>query len=207
MKSSVAKNPVEAVAPAPVEDLEKKRGVLSSIAIGLSVGFFLLVLAAAAVLIIIPRMAGAIPLTILTQSMEPLLPPGTLVVDQHVKADQVHLGDIVTYQIAPGKPDVITHRVVGINLNNEGKRTFTFKGDNNANPDANPVLAAQIKGRLMYSIPYIGVVSLWMNGPARAFIVPMAAGALFLFAAWMFIGGAVEKWRKRKRAENHTLAA
>jgi signal peptidase len=194
-------------APAEVEVLTKRRGILSAVGIGLSVGFFLLVIAAGAVLIVIPKMAGAIPLTILTQSMEPLLPPGTLVVDQRVKPSDVHLGDVVTYQIAPGKPDVITHRVVGINLNSKGVRTFTFKGDNNAEPDADPVLAGQIKGRVMYSIPYIGVVSLWMNGPARAFIVPIAAGALFLFAVWMFVGGAVDKWRKRKHSQNHTLAA
>jgi signal peptidase len=193
--------------PAEVIEVAKKRGILSFVGIGLSIGFLLLVIAAGAVLIVIPKMAGAIPLTILTQSMEPLLPPGTLVVDQHVKASDVHLGDVVTYQIAPGQPDVITHRVVGISLNNKGERTFTFKGDNNANPDADPVLAGQIKGRVMYSIPYIGVVSLWMNGPARAFIVPIAAGALFLFSVWMFVGGAVDKWRKRKRAQNHTLAA
>jgi signal peptidase len=209
MRSSLAvkPEPVVKVAPVVVETPKKaKNPVLSSIGTGLSVGFLLLVLAAGMLLIAIPKLTGGIPLTILTQSMEPLLPPGTLVVDRPVKPSQIDIGDIVTYQIAPGEPEVITHRVVAITYGSNGARTFTFKGDNNALPDA-PVLPAQIKGRLFYSIPGIGVVSLWMNGTARSWIVPFAAGALFLFATWMFIAGVVERARKRKRSQNHTLAA
>jgi signal peptidase len=183
------------------------RTLLHYIGVGLSVGLLLLVIAAGAVLIVIPKMMGAIPLTVLTQSMQPLLPPGTLIVDQPVKASQIHLGDVVTYQIASGKPDVITHRVVAISMSNDGKETFTFKGDNNAYADAKAVIPAQIKGRVVYSVPYIGVVSLWMNGPARAFIVPIAAGVLFLFAGWMFVSGALEAARKRRRPTRPAVQA
>lgn len=177
----------------------KKHGVLHYVGAGLSVALLLLVLGLGAILIAIPKLNNAIPLTILTQSMEPLLPPGTLIVDRPVDAKDVHIGDIVTYQIASGQSDVITHRVVGISLSNDGKRTFTFKGDNNASADADPVVAGQIKGRVWYSVPVIGYVSLWMNGPARAIIVPIAAGVLFLFALWMFVAGAVDQARKNRR--------
>ena len=45
-----------------------------------SIAVLLLVLALGAVVVAIPRLAGAIPLTVLTSSMEPRLPPGTLIV-------------------------------------------------------------------------------------------------------------------------------
>jgi signal peptidase len=185
----------------------KKHGVFHYLGIGLSIGLLLLVVGAGAILIVIPRALGAIPLTVLTQSMEPILPPGTLIVDQPVKASQVHLGDVVTYQIASGKPDVITHRVVRISMSSEGNETFTFKGDNNAYADAKPVIPAQIKGRVVYSVPWIGFVSLWMNGPARAVVVPIAAGILFMFAAWMFIRGGLEALRKRRSRGASTSVA
>jgi signal peptidase len=206
--SRVVEVVVEDVVPEVESGAKKPRNQLvSALVTGLSVGLLFLVIGMGAILIVIPKMTNSIPLTILTSSMEPLLPPGTLVVDQPVKPSQVQIGNIVTYQIASGKAGVITHRVVGISRDSDGKRYFQFKGDNNAVPDADHVVDGQIKGRLLYSVPWIGVVSLWMNGPARAIVVPIAAGALFLFAAWMFVGGVVEKARKRKRAEVHELAA
>jgi len=203
-----AAKPAEAAEPGETSEKPvKKRGILHYIGVGLSVGLLLLIIGAGVILIAIPRALGAIPLTVLTQSMEPILPPGTLIVDQPVTASDVHLGDVVTYQIASGKPDVITHRVVRIAMSSTGEETFTFKGDNNAFADAKPVIPAQIKGRVVYSVPWIGFVSLWMNGPARAVVVPIGACLLFLFAAWMFIRGGVEEVRKRRRARGSTLVA
>jgi signal peptidase len=185
----------------------RQKGVLHYLGLGLSIALMLLVIAMGAILIVIPKMNNAIPLTILTQSMEPLLPPGTLIVDRHVAPADVHIGDIVTYQITSGEADVITHRVVGISLSNDGKRTFTFKGDNNADPDTDKVIPAQIKGRVWYSVPVIGYLSLWMNGPARAIVVPIAAGALFVFALFMFLSGAIEHARKKRREDAAASAA
>ncbi|WP_246142308.1 signal peptidase I [Lacisediminihabitans profunda] len=165
----------------------------------LSLAVLLLVVGAGTVLIVLPKVAGAIPRTVLTQSMEPVLPPGTLIVVRPVKPDQVAVGDVVTYQIESGKPDVITHRVIAIDFTPSGTRSFTFKGDNNAVADADPVREVQIVGRLWYSIPLIGYLSLWLNGDARAVIVPVLAGLLFLFAAYMFASGIVGAVRGRRR--------
>lgn len=171
-----------------------------SIRSGLSFGLLLLVLALAAVLIVIPRIVGAIPLTVLTSSMEPTLPPGTLIVVRPVDTDLVAIGDVITYQITSGEADVITHRVVGIDLGADGTRSFTLKGDNNAAADVDPVREVQIQGKLWYSVPVIGHLSLFMNGDARGVIVPIGAGLLFAFAGWMFISGLVGAARKRRRA-------
>lgn len=187
----------QVVAPSAATPTEKSLWFYLRTALSLAV--LLLVVGAGMVLIVLPKVAGAIPRAVLTQSMEPTLPPGTLIVVRPVEPNQVAVGDVVTYQIESGKPDVITHRVVAIAFTPSGTRTFTLKGDNNAVADADPVKEVQIVGRLWYSVPVIGYASLWLNGDARGVIVPVLAGLLFAFAAYMFISGLVGAVRERRR--------
>ena len=55
--------------------------------------------------VLVPRVGGATPYTILTGSMEPGLPPGTLVVVKPVPADRIAIGSVITYQLDSGTPD------------------------------------------------------------------------------------------------------
>jgi len=64
--------------------------------------------------VLVPRVAGATPYTVLTGSMSPAYPPGTLVVVRPVDLADVRVGDVVTYQLRSGEPAVATHRVVGV---------------------------------------------------------------------------------------------
>lgn len=173
--------------------------------IGLSISgaLLLLVIALAAAVIVVPRAAGATPLTILTNSMEPGLPPGTLIIVKPEPIASIAPGDVVTYQIAPGDPAVITHRVISLSTSSEGETTFIMQGDNNGAPDAEPVLPEQIKGVLWYSVPYLGFVSTSVGGEARGWIIPALAVALLGYAGYMIVGGLVggAKARRAKRAE------
>jgi signal peptidase I len=87
-----------------------EKGLGHYVVIGLSAALLLAVLALAVVVIVIPKLSGATPLTVLTSSMEPTLPPGTLIVVQPVDVTDLAVGDVATYQIRSGEPDVITHR-------------------------------------------------------------------------------------------------
>ena len=184
---------VQAQAP----EAARERGLLYYIGLGASAALLLAVVALALVLIVVPKMAGATPLTVLTASMEPLYPPGTLIYVLPVKSADVRLGDVVTYQIESGKPAVISHRVIAINSPPNGKRTFIFKGDNNSQPDQLPVIPAQIRGRLWYSVPLLGWVNSALNGSKRSWIIDALAAALFAYAAYMIISGIVSASRKR----------
>ena len=173
------------------------REVLRYVGLGLSVAVLLLVVLLAAAAIVIPRLAGAVPLTVLTSSMEPSLPPGTLIVVQPVDPDDLVIGDVVTYQIRSGASAVITHRIIGITSATATGRSFELKGDNNGAPDADPVVDAQIQGRLWYAVPLIGFVSSAVNGESRAWIVPIAAGLLLAYAPFMIVSGLLAARRKR----------
>lgn len=173
------------------------RAVVRAVALGLSTGLLLIVAALAVVLIVVPKATGSMPLTVLTQSMEPKLPPGTLLVVRPTPVEDIRVGDVVTYQIVSGQPAVISHRVVSVSSSSDGERTFVLKGDNNAEADPAPVTAVQIRGVVWYSIPEIGFVNQIVNG-SRSWLIPAVAGVLLTYGAVMMTAGFVSAARRRR---------
>ncbi|PPF66877.1 signal peptidase I [Clavibacter michiganensis] len=197
-----AGRPADGAAPAQPDAGTRPRGavaqLLRAVGVGLSVGILLLVVALAGVLLVVPKATGSVPLTILTQSMEPTLPPGTLIVVRPVDTDALEVGDVATYQIRSGDPAVITHRITAISSASDGSRSFTFQGDNNASPDSLPVAPGQIQGEVWYSVPLVGWANQAVNGQARGWIIPAAAVALLAYAAVTIVTGAVQARRRRR---------
>ena len=173
------------------------RAVRHAVVLGASTGLLLLVAGLAVVLIVVPKASGSTPLTVLTQSMEPTLPPGTLLVVRPTPIEDIRVGDVVTYQIVSGQPAVISHRVVSIASSSDGSRTFVLKGDNNAAPDAQPVTAAQVRGVVWYSVPEVGYVNQLVNG-SRSWLIPTVAGVLLAYGAVMVTIGIVSASRRRR---------
>ncbi|MCE0459555.1 signal peptidase I [Curtobacterium flaccumfaciens] len=173
------------------------RAVVHAVVLGLSTGLLLLVAALAVVLIVVPKATGSMPLTVLTQSMEPTLPPGTLLVVRPTPIDDIRVGDVVTYQIVSGQPAVVSHRVVSVSSSSDGERTFVLKGDNNAEADPAPVTAVQIRGVVWYSVPEIGIVNQVVNG-SRSWLIPAVAGVLLTYGAVMMAAGFVSAARRRR---------
>lgn len=161
----------------------------------------IVVVAVGLLAVVVPRLVGGVPLTILTGSMEPGLPPGTLVVVRPIDPADVRVGDVVTYQIRSGVPGVISHRVVGIMVGAEG-RTFTLKGDANAEPDRDAVVEGQVMGEAWYSVPWLGRLNTGVSAGARAWLVPAVGVALLGYAA--FLTGRGLDRRRRGRAGGQT---
>jgi signal peptidase I len=150
---------------------------------------WLTILALSAVLtvvVLVPRVGGATPYTVLTGSMRPAMPPGTLVVVRRVNPDRIGVGDVITYQLHSGRPEVVTHRVVSVAVDGAGGRTFRTQGDANDAPDAAPVRAVQVKGVRWYAVPHLGRFSNLLTGSQRQGAVLVLAGTLFSYAAYMF---------------------
>lgn len=155
-------------------------------------------LAAVALAVAIPRIAGGTPYTVLTGSMEPDLPPGTLVVVRPVDAEDIALGDVITFQLESGKPTVATHRVVAVGTRLDGEQVFTTQGDANGIPDRNPVREVQVQGRLWYSVPYLGHLNSVLTGRQRQSAVLVVATLLVGYAAFMFVAALRERMRRRR---------
>jgi signal peptidase len=157
------------------------------------------VTAAIILTVFLPRLTGATPYTILTGSMEPTLPPGTLVIVKPVEPDQIGVGTVITYQMASGSPDVVTHRVVSQGVNGMGDLVFRTRGDANSATDKGLVVPAQIRGKVWFSVPYLGYATALVTGTQHQALTYLAIASLLLYAAAMFLK--VAQRRRRARAE------
>lgn len=155
------------------------------------------VVAVLAVAVVVPRLGGATPYTILTSSMEPSMPPGTLVVARPVDPSRITVGTVITYQLESGKPTVVTHRVTAVGVDTTGELRFTTRGDANAAPDAATVRPVQIRGELWYAVPHLGRVNTLLDGHQRQLLVYVAAALLGAYALWQFLGALVAGSRRR----------
>ena len=189
--------------PAAVAEEKSLWGYLK---LTLSAVLLTLMIALGFAVIVVPAITKSVPLTVLTSSMEPGLPPGTLVIVRPVAPADIRMGDVVTYQIRSGEPGVITHRIIAITTTESGERSFTLQGDNNGAPDPDPVREVQVQGRVWYSLPYLGWVNNLMGGDARDTVVPIAAGALLLYAAWTILSSLVGRKKTQRDADEEPRA-
>jgi signal peptidase len=186
----------------------KEHGLLYYIGLGLSFGLLALVLLLAGAVVVVPAVTGSTPYTILTSSMEPSMPPGTLVIVKPIDPKDVKIGTVVTYQLFSGEKEVVTHRVLEI----QGPTlpgadpSFITKGDANSEPDAKPVQTVQLRGAVWYAVPWIGWVNNIVNGDLRAIVIPIVAGLLFLYAGWSIVGNQIDRRRRRRREEAQEAA-
>lgn len=170
------------------------------------VSCWVVVLVATALLlaaVLVPRVAGATPYTVLTGSMKPDLPPGTLVVARPVAPDEIGIGSVVTYQVSSGQPVVVTHRVVSQGIGQDGQPVFLTQGDANDAPDETWVQVAQVRGEVWYAVPYLGYLSELFSQSQRELGVSLVAGTLLLYAIREFLGAA----RERRPGPRHRGAA
>lgn len=145
--------------------------------------------------VLLPRIGGATPYTILTGSMRPGMPPGTVVVVRPKPLNEIRIGDVITYQIASGRPEVVTHRVRSIAYALDGSRTLITQGDANNGRDRLPVRGDQVRGVRWYSVPYVGRVSMAVSGNVRQLAVVLSVVALLAYAAVSFLREARDRRR------------
>ena len=101
----------------------------------------------------IPRLFGVYEFNVLTGSMTPDYPIGTLVFVQPKDPSSIHPGEVVSV-VMNEELDVLTHRVVS---NDYDKKQITTKGDANNSPDA-PTLYENVLGVVCFSVPHVGAV-------------------------------------------------
>lgn len=154
----------------------------------------------AVVMVVVPLIAGATPYTVLTGSMRPTYPPGTLVVVRPVDTDSLGVGTVITYQLRSGEPGVITHRIVAQSVDAQGNRIFTTRGDANAVADADPVIPAQIRGDVWYSVPLLGYVNSFLSRGQRNVLIIVAACCLLAYAVYMFASAGIDSARRRAKS-------
>ena len=99
--------------------------------------------------------------TVVSQSMTPKYDIGDVLISKQVKPEEIKENDVISYLGTYGDftDKVITHRVVGIHRNEDGKYYFRTKGDANLVEDP-IVMEDQLYGVVVYKSIILSLVSL-----------------------------------------------
>lgn len=135
-----------------------------------------------------PRSGQYQTATVLTGSMQPTMPVGSVVLTTPVAAHDVRVGDVITYRIPVEDRRIVTHRVVEV-LRDDDRPVVRTQGD--ANKDSDP-WAAELTDTTVWkvrvTIPKAGYVFEWLRRPlARqllVFVVPLLLALLLLADVW-----------------------
>lgn len=132
-------------------------GVLSTL--------ILLVLLALAVALVVPVLMGCTELAVLTGSMQPALPVGSLIYIKEADPAQLQVGDVITYRLEGDT--MVTHRVVE-NLPEEGY--LITQGDANQEPDGQ-ITYDRVQGKMVFHLPWLGYISMNIRTKTGIFAV------------------------------------
>ncbi len=129
-----------------------------------------------ALLLVGVRLVGLRPMCVLSGSMEPTYHTGSLIYVKPCAPEDVQVGDAITFVLNEDL-DVVTHRVVSIDAENQH---FYTKGDANDAPDGAPVYFKNLIGRPVFTIPYLGYVSHWVSNPPGMYLAIALALVLII---------------------------
>ena len=106
----------------------------------------------------VPRLMGYNIYEVVSGSMEPEIPVGSVIYVKAAEPETVEAGDIIAF-VQNGS--VITHRVEE-NRYVEGE--FVTKGDANSKEDMEPVKYGSLEGKVVYHFPVLGRIMTLVSG-------------------------------------------
>ncbi len=160
----------------------------------------LLVVGAVATLAIVLvglRLAGFRTFTVMSGSMEPEYPVGSMIFVKPTNYYDLKVGDVISF-VASDDKTVVTHRIAEIKVDEKDASVWRFatKGDANEVNDSNLVHYKNVLGTPVITIPLIGYFAHDIQQPPGLYIA-LVVGTLLL--AWTFLPGTLEERRKTAR--------
>lgn len=121
-----------------------------------------------AILLVGVRIFGLKVFTVLSPSMEPTYKTGSVIYVKSVKPEDLKVNDVITFSIS--ETTTATHRIVEILPKTNGVLYFQTKGDANKIKDASPVHEANIIGKPVFTIPYLGYLASFIQNPRSKYL-------------------------------------
>lgn len=127
------------------------------------------------------RIFGIEVLTILSPSMEPKYPTGSLIYLVDADPSKLQVNDVITFRISPSM--TATHRIIEVVPDAEDPTVTRFrtKGDSNNAPDGSLVEYGDIVGKPVLCIPYLGYLAQYVQTPPGSYVAVGAGLVLILF--------------------------
>ena len=123
-------------------------------------------------------------LVVSSGSMRPTLEVGDLIIVKGVKPCEIQVGDIIAFRNPINPKSIIVHRVK-YKFQENGKWYFTTQGDNNPHPISweRKIPSEYIIGKVIYKMPYVGYISLFMRKPEGIALIVFLALILIILNA------------------------
>jgi signal peptidase len=160
-----------------------------------------------AILLVGVRLIGIVPYTVLSGSMEPAYHVGSLIYVKNVDPTTLKVGDPVTYRMPDGT--VVTHRIIEVLEDPIAGKSYRTQGDANDIPDGSPVKPGSVIGKPVFTIPYMGYVSWFVQNPPGTYVVLSGALALLILTMLtdvLFPPKKAEEEQKEEEKEEETSA-
>ena len=156
--------------------IKKIWNVMTSILVGLVV---LLAIALVGV-----RLIGLNPYVVLSGSMEPTYHVGSLIYVKEADYKELEVGDAITFML--NEDTVATHRIIEVLVDEEDPETIRFftKGDANDAPDGSSVHYKNVIGKPVFTIPYLGYLSNYIQSPPGLYVA-IAVGAMLILLVFL----------------------
>lgn len=130
------------------------------------------------------RLFGLDVYTVLSGSMEPNIPVGSLIYVQDKNPADLKAGDVITYMAS--EKTVVTHRIVEVvpDENDPSVLRFRTKGDANNTEDGGLVHSNNILGKQVFHIPLLGYVSSYIQSPPGMYVA-IGVGVVILLLTFV----------------------
>jgi len=145
------------------------------------------------------RVFGVDVFGVLTGSMEPTYPTGSLIYVKPVDTSTLRVNDVITFSLSPNV--IATHRIVEIvpDENNPSVVRYRTKGDANNSVDASLVSAGNIIGKVVFSVPTLGYIASYIQSPPGIYV---AIAISILMIVFVFITDTVTADKKNDANPN-----
>ena len=130
------------------------------------------------------RLVGLKPFVVLSGSMEPEYHVGSLLYVKSVDYKTLQVGDDITYMVSD--ETVVTHRIIEVLVDEEDPDTIRYftQGIANDVPDGVSVHYKNIIGKPIFTIPYLGYVSDYIQNPPGTYVA-ISAGAILILLVFL----------------------
>lgn len=134
---------------------EQNRKPKGAVICNVTGGLLLIVVILLCVPLTIPRLFGCQIYTVVSGSMEPAIPTGSIVYVKSVEASEIDKDEVIAFYSDSDTGAIITHRVV---KNQVVSGQFITKGDANEKEDVTPVDYDRLIGKVVFSMPILGSI-------------------------------------------------
>lgn len=135
-------------------------------------------------------------LVISSGSMSPSLSSGSIVAVRNV--DNYEINDVITFIDPQNHEKSLTHRIVGIEYEDNGSDFYITKGDANKVNDSQKIKKEDVIGKVFMKIPLIGYLVTIVKRPMGLIFLVIIPGIFFVSSELNVIKDEMKKIKERR---------